>query len=145
VTDSYAGLSSSERGRLERFAAEFEDVDPADYELFAGTTSSPEDVEAAQDAVNRLIGSGSRRAATKEAVRIFAAAADGAIGRRFRAVELLFGSRSFPSRPEDRARLLGSIERAVAAVILWDELTDDERATLAGPWSVVVDRALAAG
>jgi hypothetical protein len=91
-----------------------------------------------------MIGSGSRRAAIKQAVRAFTEAADLNIARRFRAVDLLFGSRSFPSRPEDRTRLLASIERAVAAVILWDQLTDDERASLAGPWSVVVDRALAA-
>lgn len=143
MTADYAGLSSTERQRLERFAAEFEDVDPADYELFAGTTSSPDDIDAAQEAANRMIGSGSRRVAIKQAVRAFTAAADLSIARRFRAVDLLFGSRSFPSRPEDRTRLLASIERAVAAVILWDELTDDERASLVGPWSVVVDRALA--
>lgn len=145
MTDDYAGLSSTERQRLERFAAAFEDVDPADYELFAGTTSSPDDVGAAQDAANRMIGLGSRRAAIKRAVRAFTAAADVNISRRFRAADLLFGSRSFPSRPEDRTRLLASIERAVAAVILWDELTDAERSTLVGPWAVVVDRALATG
>ena len=145
MIDDYAGLSSIERARLERFATEFEDIDPADYELFAGTASAPEDVAAAQDAANRMIGSGSRRAAIKRAVKAFTAAADLNISRRFRAVDLLFGSRSFPSRPEDRTRLLASIERAVAAVILWDELSDDERAALVGPWSMVVDRALAPG
>ena len=145
MTDDYAGLSSTERRRLERFAAEFEDVDPADYEQFAGTASSPEEVGAAQDAVNRMIGSGSRRAAIKRAVSAFTAAADLNVSRRFRAVDLLFGSRSFPSRPEDRTRLLASIERAVAAVVLWDDLSDEERAALVGPWSMVVERALAAG
>ena len=142
MTDDYAGLSSRERQRLERFAAEFEDIDPADYEQFAGTASSPDDVSAAQDAVNRVIGSGSRRAAIKHAVQAFTEAADLQVSRRFRAVDLLFGSRSFPSRPEDRTRLLASIERAVAAVIVWDELTDDERAALVGPWAQVVGRAL---
>ena len=144
MTDDYAGLSSTERQRLERFAAEFEDVDPADYEQFAGTASSPEDVSAAEEAANRMIGSGSRRTAIKQAVRAFTDAADLQVARRFRAVDLLFGSRAFPSRPEDRTRLLASIERAVAAVIVWDELTDEERAALVGPWSMVVDRALAA-
>ena len=144
MTDDYAGLTSLERQRLERFAAEFEDVDPTEYELFAGTTSSAEDVGAAQDAANRMIGPSARRAAIKQAVRAFTEAADLNISRRFRATDLLFGSRSFPSRPEDRTRLLASIERAVAAVILWDELTDDERSALVGPWSMVVERALAA-
>jgi hypothetical protein len=35
-------------------------------------------------------------------------------------------------------RFLGSVERAVVALILWDELEDDDRIALLGPWALSV-------
>jgi hypothetical protein len=45
---------------------------------------------------------------------------------------------SLPDRPEDRVRFLRSVERAVVAVILWDELSDGDRDALLGPWAGVL-------
>ena len=42
-----------------------------------------------------------------------------------------------------RAVLL-SLQRTVAAVIVWDQLTREEREAVAGPWAIVVDQALTA-
>jgi hypothetical protein len=46
---------------------------------------------------------------------------------------LLF--QSLPDRAEDRTRFLQSVERTVVALILWDELDDEDRAALVGPWA----------
>jgi len=47
-----------------------------------------------------------------------------------------------PSNAADRARVFGSLERAVAALILWDRLDDQTRAALAGPWGELVERSI---
>ena len=69
----YDALRPAERDRLERFAAAFEQVDPVDYEMFAGTTAPAEDIERAREAALLAIGPGSRRAAVQRALSSFTA------------------------------------------------------------------------
>ena len=144
MSDPYAGLSATDRDRLDRFAAEFEDVDPVDYGLFAGSSAPESEIEAAREVVSRSLGSGPRRRAVQAAIAAFMAASDTAMARRWFNPALLFAGSGLPTRPDDRARFAGSLERAAVAVIVWDDLTEDEREVLAGPWARVVERALAA-
>jgi hypothetical protein len=144
VSDEYAGLSSAERDRLERFARAFEDIDPNEYALLVGTAASDEAAAGVRDLVNQALGSPSRRAAAKRAMQAFSDAAAQAMARRFRVAELLLGPRGLVARPAEQVRFLVSLERTVAAVIVWDQLTDDEREAVAGPWARLVDRALGA-
>ena len=141
----YDALRPIERERLERFAAAFEDVDPLDYEQFAGTTASDDEIELARAVVLRAIGSGSRRSAVQRAVGAFTDAASRGIARRWRGIDLLLGFTPSSIRVDDRVRLRESLERAVAAVVLWDELTETERAALLGPWAPIAERAVVGG
>ncbi len=139
----YDALRPAERARLERFAAAFEQVDAMDYERYAGTTASDEELEAARAEAIDLMGSAQRRTAINRAIRSFAEAADRALRGRAPVPQVLFGLAGPTIRGEDRARLLQSLERAVVAVTLWDELHEDEREVLLGPWARVADQALA--
>jgi hypothetical protein len=145
VSDDYAGLSSAERDRLERFAAVFDEIDPNEYALFGGSATSDEAAEAVREVVNRALGSPSRRAAAKQAMQAFADAAERAIASRFRVAELLLGPRGLVARPDDHVRFILALQRTVAAVIVWDQLTEEEREAVAGPWATVVDQAIRAG
>jgi hypothetical protein len=144
VTDPYAGLTAPERGRLERFATAFEDLDPNDYAVFVGTAAE-DGIEAARALASRMLGSGSRRAAATAASRAFIDAGEQAIAQRWQISDLIMGSRGIAGSAEERARFLTSLERAVVAVILWDDLTDEERQTVAGPWARFVEEALGGG
>ena len=50
---------------------------------------------------------------------------------------LLLGT--LPDRAPDRMRFLESVERIVVALILWDELAEDDRDVLVGPWAGLVE------
>jgi hypothetical protein len=135
-------LRPAERDRLERFAEAFEDVDPLDYEIFAGTTAPADEIEVAREEALRAIGSGSRRAAVERAMRSFTAAADRALASRMPMPQVILGSSGVSQRPEDHARLLQGLERAVVALIVWDEIDRVQRDVLLGPWARLADRAL---
>lgn len=141
--DPYAPLRRDERQRLERFAAAFEEVDPIDYEVLAGFSAAEGDLDAAREVVLRAVGSPARRAAVRAAEARFVDAADRAMARRMPIPQMLIGVGTVVPRVDDRVRLLRSLERAVAAVIVWPELTDSEQAALAGPWAATIERALA--
>ena len=138
----YDALRSAERDRLERFAAAFEGIDPLDYEVFAGTTASEKEIEEARAVAVQAIGSGSRRAAVERAVQAFARAAERALMERSFSPIFLYAGAGRSPRVEDRVRLVQSLERAVVAVILWDELREAEREVLLGPWARLADRAM---
>jgi len=144
VTEPYAGLTAAERERLERFAAAFEDLDPNDYAVAIGNSPDDVGIEVARELAGRVLGSGARRAAANAAARAFIDAGEQAIARRWRVSDLFLGSRGLGGSPEERAQFLTSLERAVVAVILWDELTDEERQTVAGPWARFIEQAFAA-
>jgi hypothetical protein len=58
-------------------------------------------------------------------------------------VPALFGAAQIaPSTAADRARVFGSLERAVVALILWDRLDDETRVALTGPWADLVEASI---
>jgi hypothetical protein len=143
VTDPYAGLTPAERARLERFATAFEDLDPNDYAVYVGNSPGDDGIEAARELAGKVLGSGARRAAANAATKAFIEAGEQAIARRWRVSDLFLGSRGLGGSAEERAQFLTSLERAVVAVILWDDLSDEERETVAGPWARFAEQALA--
>ena len=140
--DELAGLRPRERERLEQFALAFERIDASQYVTFA-EVPSPEDVDPAEAEATRLLGYGSRHDAVKAAVQAFMDEAAQAYSRRPTLTDTLFMFRSLPDRAEDRVRFLASLERAVVALILWNELTDRSRVALLGLWGGIADRIVA--
>lgn len=136
--DDLAGLSPEQRRRLERFGLAFERVDASRYPTFTEIVVS-DDVEAAQQRALELIGTGSRRRAVRAAVDAFIDEGTQAYARRASLPDTFLMFQSLPDRAEDRVRFLATIERAVVALVLWDELEDDDRAALLGPWGAVVE------
>lgn len=139
--DRLSALRPPERDRLERFAKAFEHLDAGAYAQFSGVPSAA-GLESAQDEAMRLVGTGSRREAVKAAVRAFVDEATVAYARRMSLPDTFLLFQSLPDRAEDRVRFLGSVERAVVALVLWDELSEQSLAALLGPWAELVDRAM---
>ncbi len=75
----------------------------------------------------------------------FVDAATVAYSRRLALPDTLLLFQSLTDRAEDRVRFLGSVERAVAGLILWDELADADRVALLGPWGFSVIPLIEAG
>ena len=140
----YAALRRDERNRLERFATAFDGLDPLLYENFGVVPVDEDLLERARESAMGAIGpSEARRDAARAAAKRFVDAADQAmVGRREYPTILVTGRFSSP-RAVDRAGVLMSLERAVVAVIAWDDLTPDERDILLGPWASLADSALA--
>jgi len=138
------GLREDERKRLERFAEAFERIDASQYATFAEVPSL-EAIEPAEAEAIRLLGNGPRHDAVKAAVGAFVDEATQAYSRRPTLTDVLFMFRSLPDRAEDRLRFLGSVERVVVALILWDELSESSRVALLGLWGGVADRIVAEG
>ena len=138
----YDALGPTERGRLERFAAAFEAVDPFDYEMFAGATASEADLETARAAALGALGSSTRRAAVEHAAEAFSRAAERAQAERSLNPLLAYGGAMHSPRVDDRVAFARSLDWAVVAVILWDELDEVERDVLLGPWAHLAARAL---
>jgi len=142
LIDRLGGLRPDERRRLEAFAEVFEHIDASQYVTFADVPS-PEDVEPAETEASRLLGAGPRHDAVKAAVGAFVDEATQAYSRRPTLTDTLFMFRSLPDRAEDRVRFLASVERAVVALILWDELSERSRVALLGLWGGIADRIVA--
>ena len=79
------------------------------------------------------------------AVAAFVDEATVAYSRRMTLTDTLMLFQSLPDRAEDRVRFLASLERAVVAVILWDELSASDRDALLGPWANVLPPSLRHG
>jgi len=133
LIDQLVGLRPDERKRLETFAELFDRIDASSYATFAETSESPE-VRAAKENASELLGSGARRNAVRGAVNAFVDAATVAYSRRLPLPDTIMVFNSLPDRAEERVHFLNSVERAVVAVILWDELKDEDRVALLGPW-----------
>ena len=142
LIDRLGGLRPDERRRLDVFAGVFEHIDASQYVTFADVPSL-EDVEPAEEEATRLLGTGPRHDAVKAAVGAFIDEATQAYSRRPTLTDTLFMFRSLPDRAEDRVRFLASVERAVVALILWDELSEQSRAALLGLWGGIADRIVA--
>jgi hypothetical protein len=132
--DALDGLRPAERDRLEAFAAVFDRIDAGSYSTFAEATESDE-VLAAKERAVALVGSGPQRETVRAAVGAFVNAATVAYSRRMALPDTFLLFQSLPDRAEDRVRFLGSVERAVVALILWDDLDDEDRVALLGPWA----------
>jgi hypothetical protein len=133
-----AGLRPSERQRLEQFARAFDRIDAGAYIQLADASVGPE-IDAAQGAALRLIGSGPRRAAVRAAVESFIDAATLAYSNRTSLTDTFLLNQSLPDRAEDRVRFLSTVERAVVGLILWDQLDDAHLGALIGRWAPYVE------
>ena len=71
-------------------------------------------------------------------MRVFTDEATVAYARRFSLPDTILLFQSLPDRAEDRVRFLGSVERAVVGLILWEDLEPDDLAALIGPWGAYV-------
>jgi len=142
--DPFAALRPDERKRLELFGRAFDGLDPLLYENYGVGPLDAELLEEARRAAMRAIGTGdSRRNAARAAVREFVDRADRAIAARHEFPTVLLTGRFSSPRAADRVSLLQSLERAVVAVVVWNELTTDERDVLLGPWANLAEMALA--
>ena len=137
LIDRLAGLRPEERKRLEAFATLFDRIDASSYATFAESSEAPE-VRAAKERANELLGSGARRNAVRSAITAFVDAATVAYSRRLPLPDTIMVFNSLPDRPAERVHFLNSVELAVVAVILWDELDDEDRVALLGPWGFSV-------
>jgi hypothetical protein len=131
--DALDGLRPAERTRLETFAEFFDRLDANSYSTFVESTES-DDLRLAQQHAIERVGSGQRRDAIRAAVGAFVDAATIAYSRRLALPDTFLLFQSLPDRAEDRVRFLGSVERAVVGLILWEELEDSDRVALLGPW-----------
>jgi hypothetical protein len=138
---SPASLPAGAGARLDRFAAEFERIDAGGYALFATRDGDDENVRQAMAAADAAIGAGPRRRAVADAVASFRDFAARAYSSRLVQTDTVFLFQSLADRPDDRVRFAASLERAVIALILWDELVPDDRAALLGPWATIAERA----
>jgi hypothetical protein len=140
--DLFAYLGRTERGRLDRFADRFDELSPAEYSLFAGPIAPDAHLEAAIGVARGEVGTGLRHNAIKAAVDRFRETALRRYAERWSVGELLGLRQIAPASAADRVRVLRSLERAVAALILWDRLDDGTRVALAGPWADLVEASL---
>jgi hypothetical protein len=138
---SFDALPAPARERLERFAAQFERLGANEYVLFANRIDGDEDLRRAVGEAEAAIGHGGRRDAVKAAVGAFADWAAQGYSGRLAAPDTILLYQSLPDRAEDRVRFLASLERAIVAIVLWDELNPAALGALVGPWAEIVARA----
>ena len=91
---------------------------------------------------DHVLGVGSERVATKRAIQSFVRAAQARYVEDFGLMKLLGIGAKQTSSAEDRVRVFKSLERAVVGIILWERLTPEEQASLAGPWRDLVDASI---
>jgi hypothetical protein len=136
--DALAGLRPADRARLEAFAGAFERVSAGDYPLFTEVLPG-DDVLAAQQRAIDVVGTTGRRDAVRAAVDVFVDYGTRAYSNRLSLTDTFLLFQSLPDRAEDRVRFLQTVERATVGLILWDELDEDDRAALIGPWSAFIE------
>lgn len=134
-------LSPAARARLERFAAAFDRLDAREYILYADATADEERVHDALEEARRIAGEGPRKAAIADAIGSARDAAARGYSRRWNLADTFLLYQTVPDNADDRARFLASLERAVVALALWDELPPDDLDVLLGPWADLAARA----
>jgi hypothetical protein len=136
-------LPREARRRLDRFAAAFQGLDSTIYPAFSAASHDPDERLVALARIQEIIGRGPRRAGVLAALADFR---DFAVRSAVEAQGGLatLSARTNASSAEERLRFLSSLELAVVAVILWDEIQPDERESLLGPWVQMATRAAAA-
>ena len=136
---SFAALPPGAGRRLDRFAAEFERLSANDYVLFA--TSPDEETDLGAVARRATPPPGPRREAMDRAIKAFLDEAARAYSRRLVQTDTVFLFQSVADRAEDRVRFAASLERALTALVAWDDLEVDDRDRLLGPWVEMAERA----
>lgn len=137
LVDDLAGLRRAERERLERFAEVFDRLDARDYSTLAPVVE-PGGLDAAKAHAAEVVQTPERRKALRRAIERFVDAAAQGYSRRLTLMDTFLLNQSLPDRPADRVRFAASVERAVVALVLWDELEDEDRVALLGPWGPTV-------
>jgi hypothetical protein len=140
--DPLDNLPPGASGRLDRFAEAFGRLSANEYVLYATGSPDDPDLAAARAVVDAALASATRRAAVRTAVETFTDWAAQAYSRRLPATDTIMLYQSLPDRAEDRVRLLQGLERAVIAVILWDEIDAEVREILLGSWADMALRAV---
>lgn len=140
--DPLDNLPLGARARLDRFAEAFGRLSANEYVLYAAGSPDDPGLAAARAAVGAALASATRRAAVRTAVETFTDWAAQAYSRRLPATDTIMLYQSLPDRAEDRVRLLQGLERAVIAIILWDEIDPELRDTMLGPWDEMAIRAI---
>jgi hypothetical protein len=140
--DPLEGLSPGARRRLDAFADAFQQLNSEVYASFAAASLDPDERREALARVQELIGQGSRRAGVLAALGEFREFAVRAAASGLAGYESALATRSNVSSPEERVKFLASLELAVVAVVLWDEMEPEERSDLLGPWEEMATRAV---
>ncbi|MBF8289894.1 MAG: hypothetical protein HW391_862 [Chloroflexi bacterium] len=141
--DAIDRLPATTLARLDRFADIFLSLDSGIYPAFAAASHDPDERAALLERVQEMIGRGPRRAGVLAALAEFRELAVQAATTALGGANSVLLTRTNPSSAEERLRFLASLELAVVAVILWDEIEPDERESLLGPWEEMAARAAA--
>lgn len=141
--DPISLLPPAARTRLDRFATAFQGLDSNIYPAFSAASHDADERLAALARIQEIIGQGPRRAGVLAALADFREFAVRSATEALGGFQTL-AARSNTSSPEERLRFLSSLELAVVAVILWDEIEPDERESLLGPWVQMATKAAAA-
>lgn len=139
--DAIDSLPARTRDRLDRFAGAFELLDSDLYSAFAAASLDPDERSAALERIQELIGPGSRHAAVLAVLAEFREFAVRSATEALGGINAALLTRTNATTPEDRVRFLSSLELAVVTVILWDEISPDERGSLLGPWEEMATQA----
>jgi hypothetical protein len=139
--DPIDALPRSARDRLDRFAGLFQQLDADVYASFAAASADPDERREALVRVQELIGSGGRRVGVLAALSQFREYAVRSATEALGGYHSVLLTRGNAASPDERLRFLASLELAVVAVILWDEIEPDERDELLGPWLQMATRA----
>jgi len=140
-----AELDARARARLDRFAALFDTIEATSFQRFVGPEQPDAELREAMTTADRELGVERRREAVKRAVEAFVDAAQQRYTEAFEPMAILGLRPVVNDTSIDRARVFQSLERAIAALVLWDHLDEDVRVTLAGPWLDLVDRTVEPG
>jgi hypothetical protein len=128
-------LPIAARDRLDRFAEAFHLLDSGLYPAFAAASHDPAERLKALGRIQELIGTGARRPGVLAALTDFREFAVRAATDALGGANAVLMTRTNQSSPEERLRFLASLELAVVVVLLWDEIDEDERHDLLGPWT----------
>lgn len=139
--DATGALPAHVRARLERFALAFDRLDAREYVQFAGDEPDPAVLHVALETARAAAGGGARRRAIEAAIASARDAAARAYSRRMNLADTFLLYQTVPDTVADRARFLASLERVIAALVLWDELDEETIVTLVGPWAVLAEEA----
>lgn len=140
MTDAIDRLPGSVRRRLAAFSGKVERVRLEDLPLYAATPDGRAEHQQALDSAERAAAESGRGRAVEVArssVGEFLLRFYGDSQYRPTWVGLNWGQSL--GTTDDRVRVMRSLGEAVAALVLWDVLTEGQRDELLGPWAALVE------